>query len=158
MRPVLLLLGLAWLGVSCCSSTQPAFSLTAASVDPTYWCPGGAKDAAYDVHGTVEAHNGLSNAVTISSVTAEMKLTAVKGTWLEKVGDRYQADNVRFEPSSVGAGATATLKVTIPSACTSGVYGSSLSSSGRYQVTMHVTTTSGTYSISAANPHEILTA
>ncbi len=87
-----------------------------------------------------------------------MKLTAVKGNWLEKVGDRYQADNVKFEPTSIGAGASATLKVTIPSACTSSVYGSTLSSSGQYQVTMHVITTSGAYSISAANVHEILTA
>ena len=155
MRLVLLLPALAWLCVSC-SSAQPAFSLTAASVDPTYACPAGAKDAAYDLHATIHVHNGLSKAVTISSVTAEMKLTAVKGNWLEKVGDRYQADNVKFEPTSVGAGATGTLNVTIPSACTGGVSGSSVSSSGQYQVTMHVTTTSGTYSISAANVHEIL--
>lgn len=157
MRRAFLLLGLAWVAV-CCSSAQPSFALTSASVDPTYSCPGGAKDAAYDLHGTIQAHNGTSKVVTISSVTAEMKLTAVKGNWLEKVGDRYQADNVKFEPASIGAGATATLKVTIPSACTSGVYGSSPSSSGTYQVTMHVTTTSGAYSISAANVHEILAA
>lgn len=157
MRRFLLTLGMLWLAVACSPATS-TFSLTSASVDPSYWCPGGAKDAPYDVHVTIQVHNGTSQAVTISSVTAEMKLTAVKGSWLEKVGDRYRAENVTFEPGNVGAGASATLRITIPSACTSAAYGSSVSSSGTYQVTMRVTTSSGSYSISAANSHEILTA
>jgi hypothetical protein len=157
MRRLLPLLGMLWLAVAC-SSAPSTFSLKSAAVDPSYWCPGGAKDAAYDLHGTIQVHNGTSQAVTISSITAEMKLTAVKGNWLEKVGDRYQAENVKFEPDSVGAGAGATLKITIPSACTSAAYGATVSSSGTYQVTMRVTTSTGSYSISAANLHEILTA
>jgi hypothetical protein len=157
MRRVVVWLGVMWLAVSC-SSAPPSFSLTGVTVDPTYWCPGGAKDAPYDLHATINTHNGTAKAVTISSITAEMKLTAVKGNWLEKVGDRYEAENVKFEPTSVGAGASTILKLTIPSACTSGAYGSSVSSSGRYEVTLHVTTSSGTYTISAANLHEILTA
>ena len=157
MRRVLLLLGTLWVAVAC-SSTPTTFTLTGASVDPTYWCPGGAKDTAYDLHAMVQAHNGTAKTVTIGSVTAEMKLTAVKGNWLERVGDRYEAENVKFEPTTIGAGASTTLKLIIPSACTSGAYGSTVSSSGQYQVTMHISTSSGAYSISATNPHEILTA
>src|SRR2546428_10142539 len=83
-----------------------------------------------------------------------MTLPGVKGTWLEKVGDRYEAEGVKFEPSSVGAGSSATIKVTIPSACTSGNYGSSLSSSGEYRVAMRVTTSAGVHAISAGKqPH-----
>lgn len=157
VRRVLVWLGVLWLA-AVCSSAPATFSLTGASVDPTYRCPGGANNSAYDLHATVNARNGTSKAVTISSVTAEMRLTAVRGSWLERVGDRYEAENVKFEPSSVGAGETATLKVTIPSACTSGAYGSTVSNWGQYQVTMHITTSSGAYSISATNLHEILTA
>lgn len=146
-----------WL-VAACSSSPTTFNLTGASVDPQYWCPGGAKNAPYDLHATIETHNGTSSAVTIDSVAAEMTLTAVKGAWLEKVGDRYDAEGVTFAPSTVAAGSSPTIKVTIPSACTSGNYGSSLSSSGEYRVTMRVTTSRGVHVISAGNEHQILAA
>ena len=146
-----------WLAAAC-SSHPTTFSLTGASVDPQYWCPGGAKNASYDLHATIDARNGTSKAVTINSVTAELTLTAVKGAWLEKIGDRYDAENVKFEPAGVAAGSSATIKVTIPSACTSGNYGSTLSSSGEYRVTMRVSTSIGVHAITASNQHKILAA
>jgi hypothetical protein len=151
------------LAVAClmaaCSAGQPStFSLTGASVDPAYWCPGGASNAPYDLHATIDVHNGTNKAVSIQSVTAEMKLTAVNGTWLEKVGDRYDAGSATYAPSIVAASSSAALKVTIPSACTSGKYGASVSSYGNYEVTMHLTTSSGVFSIAAQNQHQILAA
>ena len=146
-----------WLGAAC-SSSPTTFALTSASVDPQFWCPGGAKNAPYDMHATIDAQNGTSSAVSITSVTADMTLTAVKGSWLEKVGDRYEAGTVKFDPSSIAAGSKATIKVTIPSACTSGSYGSSLSSSGQYSVNLRVTTTAGVQTIAAKNQHQILAA
>ena len=86
------------------------------------------------------------------------RLTATHGSWLEKVGDRYRAEGVKFAPSRVAAGSTSTLKVTIPSACTSGKYGEGVSSSGDYTVTMHIATSAGAYAISARNQHQILAA
>ncbi len=144
--------------VAACSSASPSFALTGASVDPTYFCPGGAKDAPYDLHATISAHNGTGSAVNIRSVTAEMTLAAVKGDWLEKAGSRYEAGTVPYTPATVGPGSTAALKITIPSACTSDKYGGTTSSYGDYQVTMHVTTSAGAFTISAANQHEIIAA
>src|SRR5256885_9559273 len=89
--------------VACSSSPGPTFSLAAASVDPTYWCPGGASSAAYDLHATVDARNGTSKEVTIQSATAEMVLTSVSGAWLEKIGERYDAGTVNVTPASVAA-------------------------------------------------------
>src|SRR5260370_22560961 len=77
--------------VAACSSASPSFALTGASVDPTYFCPGGAKDAPYDLHATISAHNGTGSAVNIRSVTAEMTLAAGQGDRLAKAGARYQA-------------------------------------------------------------------
>jgi hypothetical protein len=152
----------ALLGVGClasCSSGQTStFALTSASVDPTYWCPGGANNTAYDVHATVDVHNGTSKVVTIDSATAEMKLISVKGNWLEKVGDRYTAGTVTYSPTSVGAGSSAPVTATIPSACTSGKYGAGASSYGDYDVTVHMTTSAGAFSITAKNQHRILAA
>lgn len=150
------LLCAACLAAACSGGQQTAFALTNASVDPTYWCPGGANNAAYDLHATIDARNGTSKSVTIDSATAQMKLVSVKGNWLEKVGDRYDADGVTYSPTSVGAGSSAMVKVTIPSACTSGPYGGGTSSSGEYEVTVHLTTTAGAFSITAKNQHQIL--
>ena len=141
-----------------CSSTPATFALIGASVDPTYKCPGGANNAAYDLHATIDARNNTSRPVTVESITAEMTLTATHGSWLEKVGERYRAEGVKFAPSRVAAGSTSTLKVTIPSACTSGKYGEGVSSSGDYTVTMHIATSAGAYAISARNQHQILAA
>jgi hypothetical protein len=141
-----------------CTSASPTFSLTGASVDPTYWCPGGANNASYDLHGAITARNGTGKTVTIDSVSALLVLASVTGTWLEKVGDRYDAAKVAFSPSDVAPGSSATLEVTIPSACTSGSYAAATSSSADYQVTMRVTTSAGAFSITAANRHEILAA
>lgn len=140
-----------------CSSGQPSnFSLVGAAADSSYWCPGGADNAPYDLHATVDVHNGTTSPVTIKSMTAEMTLETVSGAWLEKVGSTYNAENLSFAPSTVAVGSSATLKVTIPSACTSAKYGTSTSSYGDYRVTLHVTASTGAYSIAAANLHRIL--
>jgi uncharacterized protein YcfL len=143
--------------VAACSSSKPAtFTLDSASVDTTYYCPGGANNAAYDLHATVKVHNGTSKAVTIDSATAQMTVASIKGSWLEKVGDRYNADGVKFTPATVAAGGTSSVKLTIPSACTSGKSGTGTPSSADYKVTVHLTTSAGTFTITAANKHEIV--
>lgn len=152
--PAVLIL-LACLLCGCSSGQTATFQVRGAAVDPTYWCPGGANNAKYDVHATVDVHNGTAGAVTIQSVTAEMKLVAVQGLWLEKVGDVYDAGATSFSPSSVAAGASAQVKVTIASACTSDRYESGGSSRGDYSVTLHLVTSAGPFSVTTQNQHEI---
>lgn len=141
-----------------CSGGNSSFTVSQAAADPTYWCPGNASNAPYDVHATAVLHNPTSSAVTISAVTAEMKLEAVKGPWLEKVGEVYDAGTAKFEPAAAPARSDTTLTVTIHSACTSPQYGASSANYGDYLVTLHIKTSAGSYSISAANLHRILTA
>jgi hypothetical protein len=141
-----------------CSSESPTFTLTGVSVDSTHWCPGGATDAKYDVHAAIHVHNGTPKAVAIESATADMVLASVKGGWLEPVGDRYDAGTVSVTPAKVAPNSSATLEVTIPSSCTSGPYGSTLSSSGSYKVTVRLVTSAGKFTAVARNRHEILAA
>jgi hypothetical protein len=141
-----------------CSSGSSTFSLTGSSVDQTYFCPGGAKNAPYDLHASVQMHNGTGKTVTVDSVSAQMTLAAVTGDWLEKVGDRYDAPDAKFTPTTVASGASTSLEVTIPSACTSGAYGTGVSSSADYLVTIRVTTSAGAFSITSSNRHEIVAA
>jgi hypothetical protein len=156
MRQVLVA-ALALVVAAACSSSRPAtFALDGASVDPTYYCPGGANNAAYDLHATVKAHNGTSKTVTIGAVTAQMTVASIKGPWLEKVGERYNADGVKFAPATVAAGRDSSVKLTIPSACTSGKDGTGTSSSAVYSVTVRLATSAGAFSITAANQHEII--
>jgi hypothetical protein len=142
--------------LAACSPGQPSsFAVTGASVDPTYWCPGGADNSPYDLHATVYVRNGTSTTVTVRSVTAQMQLTAVRGAWLEKVGDRYDAGSATFTPTTVAAGSTVALEVTIRSACTSDRYESGGASYGDYAVSMHLVTSAGAFSVTAQNRHEI---
>src|SRR6202163_3448843 len=81
---------LAVVGIAACTVGAPStFTLNTASVDATYTCPLGAANAPYNLNATIDVRNGTSSAVTIKSVTAVMTLVAVKGGWLEKVGDKY---------------------------------------------------------------------
>jgi hypothetical protein len=141
--------------VAACSSPPATFSLAGATVDPTYWCPGASNNAPYNVHAMIQARNETAKEVTIDSASAEMVLTAVSGSWLERVGDRYDAGAVEVSPTSVAPKSSATIKVTIPSTCTSALYGSGSSSTGTYDVKVHLVTSAGEFSITAGNKHEI---
>src|SRR5690242_371517 len=124
---------IAFMVLAACSSPPATFSLAGATVDAAYWCPGGSSNAPYTVHARIQARNDTAREVTIDSATADMVLTGVTGSWLERVGDRYDAGTVQVEPTTVAPRSSATLTVAIPSACTSALYGSSGSSSGTYQ-------------------------
>jgi len=140
-----------------CSFGSPTtFTLDSASVDPSYSCPVGASNAKYDVHGTIDVHNGTSKAVSISSVDATLTLAAVKGGWLQKVGDKYDAGNITFTPAEVGAGSSAKLDVTIPSACT-GRTANSPVASGDYAVGFTMITSAGTFKVESKDRHRIST-
>ena len=144
--------------VASCGFGPTTFALSNAVVDRTYQCPTGSSNTAYDLHATVQVDNGTSNAVSITSVAAVMTLVATKGTWLEQLGDRYTASNVTFTPGSLAAGASATLHVTIPSACTNGKTPTGGSGYGEYSVALTVTTSAGAYRIDSANRHRIVPA
>lgn len=143
--------------VGACSTNSSTFALTNASVDKSYTCPVGAKDAPYDLQATVAAHNGTSRAVGITSATADLTLEAVQGPWLQKVGDKYQASKVSVAPDSVAAGADASLTVTIASACTNGK-ATNGASYGDYRVNVHIATSAGNFSISSKTLHRLVAA
>jgi hypothetical protein len=155
LTPVMLIIGIL---TGCGFGAPSTFTLDSASVDQSYVCPTAANDLTYAIHATIDARNGTSNAVQIRSVAAVMTLAAVKGGWLEHVGDKYDASGVTFSPNSVGAGDTATVKVVIPSTCANGKVPSSGASYGEYSVTLTVATSSGTHTIVSQNRHRIVAA
>jgi hypothetical protein len=127
-----------------------------AAVDPSYTCPVGAHNAAYDIHATIDARNGRSKEVSITAIEATLTLEAVKGEWLQKPGDHYLATKLPYSPTSVAAGAATTLTVTIPSACTGRVAGAA-AASGDYAVSFTLTTSAGNFKTSTKNRHRIST-
>ena len=140
----------------CSSGPSPTFSLSNASVDQGYTCPAGATNARYDVHGTIHAQNSTSKAVTIAGIDATMTLAAVKGGWLQKIGDRYDAGNATFTPDSVRAGASTTINVTFSSACTGRVASGPVASAD-YKVTFTLSTSAGRFKIDSKDRHQIIT-
>ncbi|HUZ86105.1 MAG TPA: hypothetical protein VNF26_04070 [Candidatus Baltobacterales bacterium] len=139
-----------------CSSSPARFSLDNETVDATFACPSGSNNTPYPLHASVDAHNPTSAPVTIQSVTAQLKLQAIKGPWLEKIGATYDAGSATFAPTSVPAGASASIKLTITSACTSDKSIIAPLSYGEYVVDLRVTTSSGTYTVTSKNRHRIV--
>ena len=151
-----LLLLLAAATAGCSNGAPAAFALNSASVDSPYACPSTANNSPYNVHATIEVRNGTSSTVTIKSVAARMTLAATQGSWLQKLGDKYDATAVKFTPETIGAGSSSSVQVAIPSACTSGKTAKVDSSYGDYSIELTVVASSGTYRIASANRHRIL--
>jgi hypothetical protein len=144
------------LGLAACGST--AFSMANPSVDPSYTCPAGSNNTPYDLHATADADNPTSQSVQVRSVSAVMVVADVHGVWQEKVGSEYDAGQVTFSPTSVGANAKATLHVTIPSACTNGPHQGAADDYGDYTVRLTIVTSAGTFKLTSQNKHRILAA
>lgn len=142
--------------VAGCSSGTPKFTLDGERVDATFACPVGSDNTPYPLHASVEAHNPTTAAVTIQAITATLKLQATKGPWLEKVGSTYDAGSATFTPATVPAGANASIKVTITSACTSDKSILAPLSYGEYVVSLRVTTSSGSFTVTSTNRHRIV--
>jgi hypothetical protein len=140
-----------------CFGSPGAFALSGATVDSSHSCPAGATNAAYDLHGTIDGHNGTSSSVSITSVSAAMTLADSHGGWLQQVGYRYLAGNVAFAPNRVASGSNAALKVTVPSACTNPAKSGGSASYGDYAVVLTVVTSAGTFKITSRNKHRIST-
>lgn len=155
VAPLLLLIGI--MG-GCAIGAPSTFTLTSASADQSYVCPTAADNLAYKIHATIGVRNGTSSSVTIGSVAAVMTLAAVKGGWLEHLGERYQAPGVTFSPEAVGGGSSTSLNVIIPSTCTNGKAPSSGSSYGDYSIAFTVVTSAGTRTILSSNRHRITAA
>lgn len=100
--------------------------------------------------------NGTSSSVTLKSVTAVMTLVAVKGPWLEKVGDRYLPSGIITYISTLAAGASTSAEVIIPSSCTRAATTATEAIYGEYSVGFTVTTNAGTYSVLSSNHHRII--
>lgn len=149
-------LALACLVAACSIGAPSTLTVSGASVDSTYTCPSGSDNAAYDIYGTVDVRNGTSSAVTIESVAAVMTLTAIHGSWLESPGSTYDPGTVTFTPTSVPAGSSTPLKLTIRSACTSGTGPST--SYGDYSVALTIAASTGTYKVTSGNRHRIVAA
>lgn len=146
------------LGSSCAFGSPGTFNLNHASVDPGYSCPRGSHNVYYDIHASVDAHNGTSGSVTIKTVTAVLTLAAVHGAWLQQVGSKYDAGKVSYGPPQVGAGADSTLTLIIPSACTNGSEAGATPSYGEYSVTLTVISSAGTSRVDTLNRHRITAA
>lgn len=140
---------------SCGGSTAP-FTLANAMVDPNHPCTSGSSNAAYDVHATITGRNTTTAAVSISAVSAVMTLAAIHGGWLEPVGSTYTPDKIVVTPDRVGAGATATLNLTIPSACTNLAKSPGTVSYADYSVTFRFVTSAGTFTVTSGNRHRIV--
>jgi hypothetical protein len=156
MRGRLRLIAIAVLVCSCGGSGD--FGLDSAAADLDHACPSAVSNAPYDVHVTVEMHNGRSSSVSIKGVAATMTLAAIHGSWLQPIGYRYEAQNLAYAPDHVNAGSHSTLKVTVPSSCTNRSPNGGPVSYADYSVALTITTSAGIFRIESKNKHRLIAA
>lgn len=140
--------------LAACGST--GFGLTGATVDGTYTCAAGSANTRYDLHASISADNSTSKSVDVRSIDAVMVVATVHGQWQQTVGTKYDAGEVQFSPSSVGAGSKATLTATISSACTNGKHQGTNDNYADYSVQLTVVTSAGTFHLTSQNKHRIV--
>jgi len=132
-----------------------SFTVGSASVDAAYTCPVGAANSSYEFHARVPMDNSTSAKVDVKSVDAVLVLTAVHGQWLEAVGTKYDAGDVRFAPAGVAANSKETIDVAIPSACSDPKHTGTNDNYADYSVQLTVVTSAGTFHVTSSNKHRI---
>lgn len=147
----------AWLAalvLGACGSS--GFTVGSVTVDGPYTCAPGSTNSPYSLHANVPLDNSTSNQVQVKSVTAVMVVAAVHGQWLQAVGTKYDAGDVQFAPSKIGAGARSTLTATIPSACTNVQHKGTNDNYADYSVQLTIATSAGTFHATSQNKHRII--
>lgn len=129
------------------------FALSNARVDAQFDCPNLADHLPYEVHGSIDASNTLTSAVTIKSIDETDELVATAGEWNGPKTAKDGGPITNFTPKSVASGANATIKFSIGFVCTSS--GPTVKTYGDFAFTFKVATSSGTYTITAGNHHRL---
>ena len=119
--------------------------MTNAHMPASFSCPAGSENYKYDLDGTVDADNQSNSAVTIKSMSSSSTVTAKHGNWKGAVGDKSGADNLKFSPGSVPAGARTTIKFISPWNCSNSVSG--VSTYADFAVVLSVVTSAGTFKL-----------
>jgi len=129
------------------------FSLSNAHVDAEYKCPFPSNEAPYQVHGSIDADNSTTGAVTIKSMSEQDELVATAGEWNGPKTAKAGGPITNFSPKSMASGATSTIKFSIGFTCTNS--GPTVTTYGDFTFKFTVVTSAGTYKIDAGNRHRL---
>jgi hypothetical protein len=129
------------------------FSLSNARVDSEYKCPYPSTDAPYEVHGSIDADNSTTSAVTIKSMSEADELVNTAGEWNGPKTAKASGPITNFSPKTVASGATSTIKFSVGFNCTNS--GPTVTTYGEFTFKFTVVTSAGTYQIGAGNRHRL---
>ena len=129
------------------------FSLSTARVDLEYKCPYPSNEAPYDVHGSIEADNSTTSAVSIKSMSEQDELVSTAGEWNGPKTAKAGGPIATFSPKSIASGASSIIKFTIGFSCTNS--GPAVTTYGEFTFKFTLVTTAGTYKIDAGNRHRL---
>ncbi|HLZ94923.1 MAG TPA: hypothetical protein VKT20_06315 [Candidatus Dormibacteraeota bacterium] len=129
------------------------FAISNARVDQTYRCPNPANNLPYDVHGSIDAVNSTSTAVTIRSMSEAWRLVASGGNWNGPSTAKGGGPVTNYEPRSVGSGSSTTIRFSVPFECTNS--GAAAATFGEFALRFSLVTSAGTFNIDAGNRHRL---
>ena len=105
------------------------------------------------MHGTIDVNNYTISNVSIKSMSETNVNTAAHGSWSGAVGAKGSSDITNFEPKSIGAGNTATLRFSMGFVCSNS--GPKQETYGDFSFKFKVVTSSGTYNLDSSNTHRL---
>jgi hypothetical protein len=129
------------------------FSLSNAHVDSEYKCPYPSNQAPYQVHGSIDADNSTTSAVTIKSMSEADELVNTAGQWNGPKTAKAGGPITSFSPKSIASGASSTIKFSVGFDCTNS--GPTVTTYGEFTFKFTVVTSAGTYKIDAGNRHRL---
>jgi hypothetical protein len=129
------------------------FSLSNAHVDSEYKCPYPSTDAPYQVHGSIDADNSTTKAVTIKSMSEDDQLVSTAGDWNGPKTAKGGGPITNFSPKSIASGANSTIKFSVGFICTNS--GPTTTTYGEFTFKFTLVTSAGTYKIDAGNRHRL---
>lgn len=121
----------------------------------SFTCPLAATDYGYTIGGTVDADNQSGKNISISSVSTNVTVVKLAGSWGLKVGDTSDAPNIDFSPKSIASGQKTTVRFATPWTCTDS--GNNIVETyADFKVVLTIVTDNGTYSVNLPNHRMVM--
>ena len=123
--------------------------------EPSFTCPLNATDYGYTIDGTVDADNQTAKNIVIKSVSTDVTVVKLAGTWGLQVGDKSGAPDIAFSPKSLSSGQRTTVRFATPWTCTDSG-NNTVQTYADFKVVLTMVTDAGTYNVKLPNHRMVM--
>lgn len=121
----------------------------------SFTCPLDATDYGYTIDGTVDADNQTGKNITIKSVSTNVTVVKLAGSWGLKIGDMSNAPDIDFAPKSISSSQRTTVRFATPWTCTD-AGNNTVETYADFKVVLTMVTDAGTYDVKLPNHRMVM--